>query len=154
MAIPEEQRIKLESMQIKGIRWMIWHNLDEEIIESRLLTISGQGSIMDLAKFVNSQSRTTLIKLIEASPEILPVTIDAAYEKYRYGLKPGFTLFWAKRSDTTIVTKEVLTEKLKTYLATLQFKNDEKYKGLEFVSIIPFGSPSAILQCVRMESLE
>ena len=96
MAIPEEQRIKLESMQIKGIRWMIWHNLDEEIIESRLLTISGQGSIMDLAKFVNSQSRTTLIKLIEASPEILPVTIDAAYEKYRYGLKPGFTLFWAK----------------------------------------------------------
>ncbi len=28
MAIEAEQRIKLESMQIKGIRWMIWQNID------------------------------------------------------------------------------------------------------------------------------
>ena len=42
MAISEEQRIKLESMQIKGIRWMIWNNIERESIESRLLQLKGQ----------------------------------------------------------------------------------------------------------------
>ena len=37
MPIPEEQKIKLESMQIKGIRSMIWQNIEKENIESRLL---------------------------------------------------------------------------------------------------------------------
>lgn len=139
MILTDEQQIKLESMQIKGIRWMIWQNIDKEDIESRLLSIKGQGIINDLTKFVNSQSRATLIKLIEASPEIAPATIDAAYEKYRYGLKPGFTLFWAKRSGTIIVSKETLENELKEYLSTLHFGEDEKYKGLEFTSILPFG---------------
>lgn len=97
MTIPEEQKIKLESMQIKGIRWMIWNNIEKELIESRLLQIKGQSTTSDLTKLVNSQSRATLIQLIERSPEITVSIIDSAYEKYRYGLKPGFTLFWAKR---------------------------------------------------------
>lgn len=139
MILTDEQRIKLESMQIKGIRWMIWQNIDKEDIESRLLSIKDQGIINDLTKFVNSQSRATLIKLIEVSPEIAPATIDAAYEKYRYGLKPGFTLFWAKRSGTIIVSKDTLENELKEYLSTLHFGEDEKYKGLEFTSILPFG---------------
>jgi len=32
MSIPEEQKIKLESMQIKGIRAMIWQNINAESI--------------------------------------------------------------------------------------------------------------------------
>lgn len=96
MPIPEEQKIKLESMQIKGIRSMIWQNIEKENIESRLLQIKKQSYTNDLQKLVNSQSRAVLIELIEMSPEIYPQTIDATYEKYRYGLKPGFTLFWAK----------------------------------------------------------
>ena len=70
MTIPEEQKIKLESMQIKGIRWMIWNNIEKELIESRLLQIKGQSTTSDLTKLVNSQSRATLIQLIERSPEI------------------------------------------------------------------------------------
>ena len=139
MTLNEEQRIKLESMQIKGIRWMIWQNIDKEDIESRLLSIKGQGLINDLTKFVNSQSRSTLIKLIEISPEISSTTIDVAYEKYRYGLKPGFTLFWAKRSDAISISKEVLENNLKEYLSNLQFGEEDKYKGLEFTSILQFG---------------
>ncbi len=81
MKISDEQKIKLESMQIKGIRWMIWNNIDKEDIESRLLQIKNQGSINEITKFVNSQSRATLIQLIECSPEITPLIIDAAYEK-------------------------------------------------------------------------
>ena len=42
MTIPEEQKIKLESMQIKGIRAMIWQNIEKENIESRLLQIKKQ----------------------------------------------------------------------------------------------------------------
>lgn len=39
MTIPEEQKIKLESMQIKGIRWMIWNNIEKtfQALAKRLL---------------------------------------------------------------------------------------------------------------------
>ena len=144
MILNAEQRIKLESMQIKGIRWMIWQNIEKEVIESRLLTIKDQGHINDLTKFVNSQSRATLIKLIEVSPEIAPATIDAAYEKYRYGLKPGFTLFWAKRNGANSIPKEVLERSLIEYLSTLHFGEDEKYKGLEYTAILQFGDTNEI----------
>ena len=126
MAISEEQRIKLESMQIKGIRWMIWNNIERESIESRLLQLKGQSCTNDLDKLVNSQSRVSLIRLIEISPEINATTIDFAYEKYRYGLKPGFTLFWAKGHQQTAVSKEMLETYLKSskrsgYLRSITF---------------------------------
>ena len=72
MSVSGEQRIKLESMQMKGIRSMIWENIAKEDIENRLLQIKGQNHTEDLQKFVVSQSRAILIKLIEKSPEILP----------------------------------------------------------------------------------
>lgn len=139
MTIPEEQKIKLESMQIKGIRAMIWQNIEKEKIESRLLQIKKQNYTNDLQKLVNSQSRAILIELIERSPEIYPQTIDAAYEKYRYGLKPGFTLFWAKRSNDIYFDKNSLETKIKEFISARKYKDDDKYKNLEFVSIIEFG---------------
>lgn len=138
MELSQEQQIKLESMQIKGIRRMIWKNIEKNIIESRLLSISGQGAISDLNKFINSQNRTTLIKLIKISPEITSVEIDEAYEKYRYGLKPGFTLFWVKRNINNTVTKEELEQKLKRYLSMLQFEDDAKFKDLKYTANIVF----------------
>ena len=138
MEINQEQRQKLECMQIKGIRRMIWQYINKEDIESRLLSIRGQKSIDNMKNFVNSQSRATLIKLIENSPEIIPSVIDEAYEKYRYGLKPGFTLFWAKRNDGRTVTKEDLEESLKQYLSEVDFEDDSKYKGLECTAITQF----------------
>lgn len=139
MTIPEEQRIKLESMQIKGIRWMIWNNIEKEDIESRLLQIRGQSSTNDLTKLVNTQSRANLIRLIECSPEITESIIDSAYEKYRYGLKPGFTLFWAKRKDIKTISQEELADKIQEYLSILRYGDDDKYKNLEYGSIIKFG---------------
>ncbi len=139
MSIPEEQKIKLESMQIKGIRAMIWQNIEKDNIESRLLQIKNQNYTNDLHKLVNSQSRAVLIELIERSPEISAQTIDTAYEKYRYGLKPGFTLFWAKRSNDTAFDKDSLETKIKEFISTQKYKEDDKYKNLEFISIIEFG---------------
>lgn len=139
MTIPEEQKIKLESMQIKGIRWMIWNNIEKELIESRLLQIKGQSTTSDLTKLVNSQSRATLIQLIERSPEITVSIIDSAYEKYRYGLKPGFTLFWAKRKSIKTVPQQELANKIQEYLSTLHYDNDGKYKNLEYCSTVKFG---------------
>ncbi len=139
MSIPEEQKIKLESMQIKGIRAMIWQNIDKENIETRLLQIKKQSYTNDIQKLVNSQSRAVLIQLIEMSPEIKSQTIDAIYEKYRYGLKPGFTLFWAKRSNDISFDKNSLEEKIKEFISAQKYEDDAKYKNLEFVSIVEFG---------------
>ena len=94
MSTQEERRAMLESMQIKGIRWMIWQHIGEENAKERLLSITNQSTIADIRKFVDSQNRETLIKLIDVSPEISPELIESAYDKYRYGLRPGFTLFW------------------------------------------------------------
>lgn len=139
MPIPEEQKIKLESMQIKGIRAIIWQNIEKDKIESRLLQIKKQNYTNDLQKLVNSQSRAVLIELIEISPEIYPQTIDAAYEKYRYGLKPGFTLFWAKRSNNIAFDKDSLEAQIKEFVTSQKYGEDDKYKNLEFVSIMEFG---------------
>lgn len=139
MKIPDEQRIKLESMQIKGIRWMIWDNIEKDVIESRLLQIKGQGSTSDITKLVNAQSRATLIQLIEQSPEITPSTIDIAYEKYRYGLKPGFTLFWAKHDHIVVLDKDAVEYQIKEYFQSIKYGEDDKYKGLEFNAITKFG---------------
>lgn len=126
-------------MQIKGIRWMICSNIEQENIESRLLQIRGQSSTNDLTKLVNTQSRANLIRLIECSPEITESIIDSTYEKYRYGLKPGFTLFWAKRKDIKTVSQEELADKIQEYLSNLRYGDDDKYKNLEYGSIIKFG---------------
>ena len=138
MSISEEQKIKLESMQVKGIRWMIWNNIEKDEIESRLLQIIERSSTNDLTKLLNMQSRATLIQLIERSPEITGDIIDSAYEKYRYGLKPGFTLFWAKSRIKKNISQEQLTAKIKEYLSVIQYSDDDKYKNLDFVSIIEF----------------
>ena len=138
MTIPEEQKIKLESMQIKGIRAMIWQNIEKENIESRLLQIRKQNYTNDLQKFMNSQSRAVLIELIEMSPEIYPQTIDDAYDKYRYGLKPGFTLFWAKQINNNSFDKDSLETRIKEFISTQEYGEDAKYKNLSFVSIIEF----------------
>lgn len=139
MTIPDEQKLKLESMQIKGIQWMIWNNIDKDNIESRLLQIKKQGSTNDIQKLVNSQSRSVLIQLIEKSPEITISIIDTAYEKYRYGLKPGFTLFWAKRTETITFSLNDIETKIRGFLSGLPYNSDDKYKNLEFVAVVKFG---------------
>ena len=138
MPISEDRKIKLESMQVKGIRCLLRENVDKESLELRLLQITGQAVIRDLGKLVDSLSRNMLIRAVEQSPEITDTLIDVAYERYRYGLKPGFTLFWAKRYLNTNLSKEELEEKIKEYIDKIHYSSDAKYKDLEFVSILPF----------------
>lgn len=138
MSIPNEQLIKLQSMQIKGIRNMIWSNVDKQNIENRLLNIKNQSSTDDIEKLVNSQSRATLIKLIEMSYEITNNMIDDAYEKYRYGLKPGFTLFWAKGYDKSSINQNSLEISLKDFISRVNYDDNAKYKNLKFVAITEF----------------
>ena len=101
MPISEERKIKLESMQVKGVRCLLRENVDKENLELRLLQVTGQSSIRDVGKLLDSLSRNVLIRVVEQSPEITDLMVDSAYERYRYGLKPGFTLFWAKRHINT-----------------------------------------------------
>ena len=68
MAISEERKIKLESMQVKGIRCLLRENVDEESLELRLLQTIGQSSIRDIGNCLNSLSRNNLIRVVEQSP--------------------------------------------------------------------------------------
>lgn len=138
MPISEERKIKLESMQVKGIRCLLRENVDKESLELRLLQVTGQVSIRDVGKFLDTLSRNMLIRTVEQSPEITDLMVDSAYERYRYGLKPGFTLFWAKRHINTTLTKEDLETKIKEYVEKIHYQDDDKYKNLEFVSIVSF----------------
>ena len=138
MPISEERKIKLESMQVKGIRCLLRENVDKESLELRLLQVTGQSSIRDVGKLLDSLSRNVLIRAVEQSPEITDLMVDSAYERYRYGLKPGFTLFWAKRHINTTLTKEDLETKIKEYIEKIHYQDDDKYKNLEFVSIVSF----------------
>ena len=138
MSTQEERRAMLESMQIKGIRWMIWQHIGEEKAEERLLNITNQSTIADIRKFVDSQNRETLIKLIEISPEISPKTIETAYDKYRYGLRPGFTLFWVKRKDRVQLTKDELETRINTYFDAIKYGESAKLKGLKLKTIMKF----------------
>jgi len=97
-----------------------------------------QNYISDIKKFVNSQSRSILIELIEKSPEISLKTIDRMYEKYRYGLKPGFTLFWAKRNNDIYFDKSSLETKIKEFIDNQTYKDDAKFKNLKYKTIIEF----------------
>ena len=138
MPISEERKIKLESMQVKGIRCLLRENVDKESLELRLLQVTGQSSIRDVGKLLDALSRNVLIRAVEQSPEITDLMVDSAYERYRYGLKPGFTLFWAKRHINTTLTKEDLEAKIKDYIERIHYRDDDKYKSLEFVSIVSF----------------
>lgn len=138
LKISDKERIKLESMQIKGIRWMILSNIDTDAIESRLCQITGQGTVNDINKFVYCQSRETLIKLIEQSPEITGDNIASAYEKYRYGLKPGFVLFWAKNCGHEEISQNILEDNLKEYLSSITYSESSKYKNLTCRAIDTF----------------
>ncbi len=138
MPIAEDRKIKLESMQVKGIRCLLRENVEAEILELRLLQITGQSSIRDVEKTLNTLSRNILIQAVERSPEITDLLVDTAYERYRYGLKPGFTLFWAKRHINSELSEDELAEKIKEHIEKVQYPADAKYKELEFVSIISF----------------
>lgn len=93
-------------------------------------------------RMLNGATEAQKSKVFDEKIEIArdhPQTIDAAYEKYRYGLKPGFTLFWAKRSNDISFDKDSLETKIKEFISTQKYGEDDKYKNLEFVSIIEFG---------------
>ena len=138
MSTQEERRAMLESMQIKGIRWMIWQHIGEENAKERLLSITNQSTIADIRKFVDSQNRETLIKLIDVSPEISPELIESAYDKYRYGLRPGFTLFWVKRKDTIQLAQSELQTHINSYFNTIKYGESAKLKDLKLKAIIKF----------------
>lgn len=138
MALSEEMNTKLECMQIKGVKQLIWDNIDKDIIENRLLGITGQTFTKNLEKFVNSQSRKVLIKLIEISPEVQAEMIDDAYEKYRYGLKPGFTLFWTKGHESGVVSEQKLETEIGNYLSDLKYDETDKYKKLQYIALDRF----------------
>ena len=86
MPISEERKIKLESMQVKGIRCLLREHVDKESLELRLLQVTGQSSIRDVGKLLDSLSRNILIRAVEQSPD--GNHTDEAYSTFGRQSKP------------------------------------------------------------------
>jgi hypothetical protein len=63
---------------------------------------------------------------------------ETAYDKYRYGLRPGFTLFWVKRKDRIQLTKDELESHIVAYFDTIRYGDSAKLKGLKLKAIMKF----------------
>jgi len=90
----QKQRTKLELIRIEGIWRMLLKKIKDEVQLTSWVDSVTNASTKDVKKAIARLTRYQLIKIIEfAGNAITPEDIDEAYEQYRYGLKPGFTLF-------------------------------------------------------------
>ena len=123
-----KQRTKLELIRIEGIWRMLLKKVkDDDQLSIWVDNVTGV-STKDVRKAITRLSRYQLIRIIElAGNAITSTDIDEAYEQYRYGLKPGFTLFSIQKSkDSKIdVAYKVISEYLsaKNYVEGATIKN-------------------------------
>lgn len=75
--------------------------------------------------------RYQLIKIIEMTTTITSKDIDEAYEQYRYGLKPGFTLFCINGKCKKLNANE-LEKGINEQLLYIKDGNEDKYKSLKY----------------------
>lgn len=131
--ISKQQRIKLELIQIKGIRKLLYEKVDKDVLKSKVEYALRTGEVKDLKRGVERLSRKQLIQIIESITVINDSDIDQIYEQYRYGLKPGFTLFYIHGNSKSIEIS-LLEKSVEKELMLIKWKEDDKYKQLKYKS--------------------
>ncbi len=124
-----KQRTKLELIRIEGICRMLLKKIDEEQLINLVENVTKTSS-KDIKKAIFRLPRYQLIEIIErAGNAISTQDIDEAYEQYRYGLKPGFTLFSinqkCKKTNEAIAYKEISER-----LTKVPYTDDENIKSI------------------------
>lgn len=115
MKLTKQSKTKLDLIRIEGLCKLILNKYDEDDVISKISNITK--SIPKDIKAIYKLSRAQLTIMIESS-NITNEEIDECYEEYRYGLKPGFSIFSFK-SNKKLSTRQVCTkiqEKLKEIL--------------------------------------
>lgn len=112
----KEVKTKLDLIRLEGLCKLIRSKYDEDEIKNKIYNITKK-EVRD-EKALNKLSRMQLIKIIEGS-NIKDEEIEKCYEEYRYGLKPGFTIYSFKNGKKYSVNTVI--EKMKEEL--LKFNN-------------------------------
>lgn len=128
-----EQQTKLELIRIEGICKMLLKKIDEETL-SNFVTRVTRSKPQNVKKTIYRLSRSKLIKIIKlASNYISSDDINEAYEQYRYGLKPGFTLFCISNNCLEIDCKSAY-KLIDNKLRSIRYSDDETIKSIAIKS--------------------
>ena len=131
----KNDRTKLELIRLEGIRYLITNKIPknelDEIIKEELKIES-----KDCFELLKKLNRYQLIKIIEYSNKINSDDIDSSYEQFRYGLKPGFTIFSFISSSTKIIDTKSATSFINERLNEIKYFEDSKFKNLKLKDIL------------------
>lgn len=124
-----KQRTKLDLIRIEGICRMLLHKIEEEQLNNLVESVT-KASSKDIRKTIFKLPRYQLIQIIElAGKAITSADIDATYEQYRYGLKPGFTLFSINKKYKNI-SESAAYKVLSDSLSEIPYGEDENIKSI------------------------
>jgi hypothetical protein len=129
----KKQRTKLELIRIEGIWRMLQKKIkDEEQLTTWVDNVTNT-STKDAKKTLTRLSRYQLIKIIELAGSLITNDdIDEAYEQYRYGLKPGFTLFNLQKAKN--ISAKTAYNVVSAYLAERQYAEGVSIKEINVKS--------------------
>jgi hypothetical protein len=124
-----KQRTKLELIRIEGICRMLLSKIDEGVLSEIVENVT-HASSPDIRKGIFKLPRYQLIEVItRLGSAITENDIDEAYEQYRYGLKPGFTLYSINSKSKRIGEATAYTE-ISTSLSQIPYEPDESIKSI------------------------
>lgn len=129
--ITKQSRTKLDLIRIEGICKMLFDSIEYDTLKNKIENVTGSGEIKDVKQALFRMPRYQLIKIIEITPSITTSMINEAYEQYRYGLKPGFTLFSITGTCKNIKISDV-EDKLKELLSEVKYADEGNYKNLKY----------------------
>lgn len=117
----KEIKTKLDLVRLEGLCKLILSKFTEDEIKNKISTIT-KTDPRD-TKALYKLSRRQLIKIIENS-NISDEEIEKCYEEYRYGLKPGFSIYSFKSKSKLL--PDIVAKKIKSELSKIQNLNDEQ----------------------------
>lgn len=104
----QKQRTKLELIRIEGICKMLFDKIPTDELKSKIENVT-KSTIKDVKSTLYRLPRYQLIAIIVLSGVYISAAdIDEAYEQYRYGLKPGFTLFSINSKCKPLSQKKII----------------------------------------------
>lgn len=127
-------KTKLELIRLEGIRILITKKIPEIELKKILKDILDIES-KDCYETLKRLKRYQLIKIIEHSHIITTQDIENSYDQFRYGLKPGFTIFNFSKLELDKFNFENVNIEINNILNKISYLEDAKFKNLKLKNI-------------------
>ena len=135
----KKDKTKLELIRLEGIRCLIREKISSSDLKIQLKNIL-QIDTNDAYETLNKLNRSQLIKIIEASEKFDPNDINLVYEQYRYGLKPGFTIYSFVKSSKIFLDEKDDFKFIDEKLKSICYYEDSKFKKLDVKNVASISS--------------